>query len=117
MLRLRQSHRAEYQTAGNRDHAGRCLWRRAGVGVAPATRQTAGRRQRVNARIIKPASRNGVGPSSIALPPGPWPTVMAFLLEQFPAIPPAIWLSRMQEGAVLDAQGRTLSATSAYLPN
>jgi tRNA pseudouridine32 synthase/23S rRNA pseudouridine746 synthase len=71
----------------------------------------------VNACIIKPASRNGVGPSSVALPPGPWPTVMAFLLEQFPAIPAAIWLSRMQEGAVLDAQGRTLSATSAYLPN
>lgn len=67
--------------------------------------------------IAKPASRNGVGPSSVALPPGPWTSVMDFLVEQFPAIPHSEWMARMQRGEVLDAQGQALTETSAYLPN
>lgn len=84
------------------------------MGMAPATRQAAGRRQRVNAA---PASRNGVGPSSVALPPGPWQTIIDFLAEQFPAIPRSTWQERMARGEVLDAAGQTLHPASPYRPN
>ncbi|RBA24725.1 pseudouridine synthase [Herminiimonas fonticola] len=67
--------------------------------------------------IAKPASRNGVGPSSVALPPGQWQTIIDFLVEQFPAIPRSEWLARMQRGDVLDAHGKALSVSSGYQPN
>jgi tRNA pseudouridine32 synthase/23S rRNA pseudouridine746 synthase len=66
---------------------------------------------------FKPASRNGVGPSSIALPPGQWQTVIDFLVEQFPAIPRSEWMARMQRGDVLDAHGKVLNTASGYQPN
>lgn len=72
--------------------------------------------QRLN-QNAKPASRNGVGPSSVALPPGPWQTLIDFLVEQFPAIPRSEWQDRMQRGDVLDAQGQVLSVTSSYQAN
>ncbi len=72
--------------------------------------------QRLN-QNAKPASRNGVGPSSVALPPGPWQTLIDFLVEQFPAIPRSEWQDRMQRGDVLDAQGQVLGVTSSYQPN
>ena len=72
--------------------------------------------QRLN-QNAKPASRNGVGPSSVALPPGPWQTLIDFLVEQFPAIPRSEWQNRMQRGDVLDAQGQVLSVTSSYQAN
>lgn len=84
--------------------------------MAFATGQTPGRRQRVNSGF-KPASRNGVGPSSVALPPGQWQTVIDFLVEQFPAIPRSEWMARMQRGDVLDAHGKVLSTASGYQPN
>jgi Pseudouridylate synthases, 23S RNA-specific len=40
--------------------------------------------------------------SRITLPPGPWPTVLAFLAERFPAIPAAEWSRRMARGLVDD---------------
>jgi tRNA pseudouridine32 synthase/23S rRNA pseudouridine746 synthase len=66
---------------------------------------------------FKPVSRNGVGPSSIALPPGQWQTVIDFLVEQFPAIPRSEWMARMQRGDVLDASGQALNVSSGYQPN
>lgn len=72
--------------------------------------------QRLN-QNARPASRNGVGPSSVALPPGPWQTLIDFLVEQFPAIPRSEWQDRMQRGDVLDAQGQVLSVTSSYQAN
>lgn len=65
----------------------------------------------------KPASRNGVGPSSVALPPGPWPFIIDFLVEQFPAIPRSEWTERMQRGDVLDAHGKALTPASGYQAN
>jgi len=84
--------------------------------MAFAACKTSGRRQRVNSGF-KPASRNGVGPSSIALPPGQWQTVIDFLVEQFPAIPRSEWMARMQRGDVLDASGQALNVSSGYQPN
>lgn len=65
----------------------------------------------------KPVSRNGVGPSSVALPPGQWPTIIDFLVEQFPAIPRTEWSERMQRGDVLDAHGNALTSASDYQAN
>src|SRR3954469_20819405 len=33
-----------------------------------------------------PPSRDGVGPSSVVLPDGRWPTIAAFLIDRFPGI-------------------------------
>jgi tRNA pseudouridine32 synthase/23S rRNA pseudouridine746 synthase len=71
----------------------------------------------VSTSVNPPASRNGVGPSSIALPPGAWTTLIDFLVQQFPAISRDTWLARMQHGDVLDAQGNALAPTTAYQPN
>ena len=30
--------------------------------------------------------RNGIGPSCVGLPAGPWPSLLAFLVQRFPAI-------------------------------
>ena len=67
--------------------------------------------------VAKPASRNGVGPSSVALPPGPWTRIIDFLTEQFPAISHSEWVVRMQRGDVLDAHGIVLSVASPYRPH
>jgi tRNA pseudouridine32 synthase/23S rRNA pseudouridine746 synthase len=56
----------------------------------------------------------GVGPSRQWLPPGSWETVLDFLLERFPNVAAATWLSRMERGEVLDEAGRRLSPASPY---
>ncbi|MET0351325.1 MAG: pseudouridine synthase [Rhizobacter sp.] len=48
---------------------------------------------------------DGVGASCIALPPGPWPTVTAFLVHRFPAVSEAAWVARMARGHVVDEAG------------
>jgi tRNA pseudouridine32 synthase / 23S rRNA pseudouridine746 synthase len=70
-----------------------------------------------NASNVTPPSRNGVGPSSVALPPGSWRTIVDFLTQQFPSISRDTWLVRMQRGDVIDAQGVALSPDAAYQPN
>jgi tRNA pseudouridine32 synthase / 23S rRNA pseudouridine746 synthase len=60
--------------------------------------------------------RDGVGVSSVALPPGEWPTVLAFLSQRFPRIPAHEWQTRMAAGDVCDAQGQAVPPSAAYLP-
>lgn len=45
-----------------------------------------------------------------------WPAMLDFLLERFPAISRAEWLSRMQRGLVLDEQGQQITVDTAYRP-
>ncbi len=71
--------------------------------------------KRGNIPAILP-TRDGVGPSCIALPAGAWHTVADFLVQQFPAIPQAEWLQRMQRGDVLDAQGLQIGPDAPYRP-
>jgi tRNA pseudouridine32 synthase/23S rRNA pseudouridine746 synthase len=61
--------------------------------------------------------RDGVGPSQVSLPPGPWPCVLDFLVERFPAIPPTEWTRRIDCGEVIDAAGRAVAARQAYVPH
>jgi tRNA pseudouridine32 synthase/23S rRNA pseudouridine746 synthase len=60
--------------------------------------------------------RDGVGPSCVALPTGDWPTIAAFLLQRFAAIPRATWEARIQAGEVVDEHGALVTETRPYEP-
>lgn len=60
--------------------------------------------------------RDGVAPSTIRLPPGDWPGLLAFLQQRFPAVGAEVWLERLRLGKVIDAQGRPLDAQAPYRP-
>lgn len=62
------------------------------------------------------AMRDGVSPSYIWLPPGYRGTLLSFLFERFPDVPSEIWLSRMNRGEVVNAQGARLGPDSACHP-
>jgi len=66
----------------------------------------------VNARPRVPPlpTRDGVGPSCVALPEGPWPTIAAFLVQRFPLIPAAVWAARIANGEVVDEHGMPVTA-------
>ena len=66
--------------------------------------------------LVDMPSKNGVGASCVALPEGAWPTVLDYLVQQFPAIARTEWLSRMARGDVLDGQGIALGAGTPYRP-
>lgn len=59
-------------------------------------------------------ARNGVGPSSVWLPEGPWATVLDFLVERFPQIGAVMWIARMTNGDVVDEKGTRLPPDCAY---
>jgi tRNA pseudouridine32 synthase/23S rRNA pseudouridine746 synthase len=60
--------------------------------------------------------RDGVGPSQVALPPGPWTSMLDFLVERFPAISGQEWRARMANGDVIDGAGQRVEPQQAYLP-
>ncbi len=69
------------------------------------------------ARVKKtapPATKNGVGPSSIVLPQGQWSTVSAFLIERFPGVSSSTWHQRLQDGEVTDEQGVAITSMQRY---
>ncbi len=59
-------------------------------------------------------TKDGVGPSCVALPPGPWGSIDEFLAERFAAIPADIWRSRMQQGELLDEHGAAVAPGQPY---
>lgn len=59
-------------------------------------------------------TRDGVSPSCVALPPGPWATVLDFLAERLPTVPRLEWSKRLANGEVLDAQAHTVHAEQPY---
>lgn len=65
----------------------------------------------------KPPSKNGVGPSCVVLPPGPWPTLLDFLTERFPAIALELWQQRIQRGDVMDERGMAITGNPPYQPH
>ncbi|WP_151447770.1 pseudouridine synthase [Lacisediminimonas profundi] len=58
--------------------------------------------------------REGVAPSYIWLPQGPWPDLLNFLTERFPAVDASQWQRRMQAGDVRDARGSMLLPDAGY---
>lgn len=67
------------------------------------------------ARPAKPPLplRDGVGASAVFCPPGPWPTLAAFLAERLPRV--ADWPERLARGDVVDEAGQP--AAAGYQPN
>lgn len=57
---------------------------------------------------------DGVGASRVRPPPGPWPTVLAFLVERFPAIGRDVWEARIDRGRVLDAGGEPIRRETPF---
>lgn len=55
---------------------------------------------------FKPPTRQGIGPSCVGLPAGPWPTLLDFLKGRFPGVAPQTWLDRMARGDVIDEFGQ-----------
>ncbi len=62
-------------------------------------------------------TRNGVGPSCVSLPAGPWPTVLDFLVERMPYITRREWTERLQVQSVLNEQGEPVTAAQTYTPH
>lgn len=58
--------------------------------------------------------RDGVSPSCVALPPGPWGTVLDFLCERLPNVPRSTWAERIEQGLVLLEDGQKVSLQQAY---
>ncbi len=62
-------------------------------------------------------TRQGVGPSRVTLPVGPWPTVLDFLLERMPDISRDEWLHRFAHDLVLNEAAKPVAATQTYTPH
>jgi tRNA pseudouridine32 synthase/23S rRNA pseudouridine746 synthase len=65
-------------------------------------------------RALPLPTRDGVGPSCVALPAGPWATIAEFLAERFARVAPQVWAARMAAGEVVDAAGRAVTAQRPY---
>lgn len=62
-----------------------------------------------------PPSRDGVGPSCVSLPPGPWHSMLDFFEQRFPTISRAMWQQRMEQGLVIDERGAEVTPDRPYL--
>ncbi|MDB5763867.1 MAG: pseudouridylate synthase family protein [Herminiimonas sp.] len=58
--------------------------------------------------------RDGVAPSYLWLPEGPWTNILAFLEQRFPGVALPTWISRMSRGEVADEAGVRLNPDSPY---
>ncbi len=59
-------------------------------------------------------TKDGVSPSCMALPQGPWATLLDFLAERTPAVSRDTWQDRMQAGEVINAQGQPVPPDAPY---
>lgn len=60
--------------------------------------------------------RDGVTPSRVFLPKGPWHTLLEFLPQRFPYVPLAVLLQRLDSGQIVDQAGQSQSRASLYQP-
>jgi tRNA pseudouridine32 synthase/23S rRNA pseudouridine746 synthase len=66
----------------------------------------------MNAELIP--VREGVSPSCVALPSGPWGLALDFLAQRLPVLSREQWQLRMAQGKVLDAQGQVVPSDAPY---
>jgi tRNA pseudouridine32 synthase / 23S rRNA pseudouridine746 synthase len=80
-------------------------------------------RERAAAKVAAPdrpllraplPTRNGVGPSCVALPAGAWSTIAQCLMARFYGVPTAEWESRIRAGEVVDERGLTITLDTQY---
>lgn len=62
-------------------------------------------------------TRDGVSASCVALPTGPWRTLLEFLCERFPSISAQEWTQRFEQHLVFDAHGAAVPVTQTYTPH
>lgn len=84
--------------------------------MAPTARQKTAFGRQVKGSDTAVPTKNGVGPSCVALPAGAWPTLLDYLAQRFPAVAREEWMARMRRGDVMDVHGRTLQPETAYSP-
>jgi len=60
--------------------------------------------------------RDGVAASRVYLPPGPWVTVLDFLVERFRFMAPQVLRARLDVGAIVDETGMPQRADTPYRP-
>ena len=58
--------------------------------------------------------RDGIPPSRVYLPEGPWERLLDFLSERFPRIPSSILVRRLEEGEIVNDQGVAQTADTPY---
>ena len=61
-----------------------------------------------------PPDRNGVGPSCVVLPVGPWRTMVEFLVERFARVPASIWMERLHSGDVVNDIGQVIAVDTPF---
>lgn len=61
-------------------------------------------------------TKDGVSPSCVALPSGPWPFVLDYLAQRIPAVARHDWAERMARGEVVDAHGQPVPPQAPYRP-
>jgi tRNA pseudouridine32 synthase / 23S rRNA pseudouridine746 synthase len=62
------------------------------------------------------ATRDGVGPSCVSLPAGPWVLAIDFLIWRFPNVPAHEWVQRVATGQVLTPAGVPIAPLQPYQP-
>lgn len=59
----------------------------------------------------------GVAPSRVFLPPGPWVTVLQYLEQRYHHLPAGLLAARMAKGDIVDSQGRPQAVDQPYQSN
>ncbi|MES2098294.1 MAG: pseudouridine synthase [Pseudomonadota bacterium] len=67
-------------------------------------------------RALPLLTRDGVGPSCVALPPGPWATISECLVARFPAVAAEVWARRIAAREVVDEHGVPVTPTRPHQP-
>lgn len=62
----------------------------------------------------RPPAIDGLAPSTLQLPPGPWVTVLEGLCAHFPAVSREAWVERFARGRVLGDDGQALDPGAPY---
>jgi tRNA pseudouridine32 synthase / 23S rRNA pseudouridine746 synthase len=58
--------------------------------------------------------RDGISPSYVWLPDGSWKNILDFLDHRFPDIARSVWLTRMNKGELVDANGLRFTPETPY---
>ena len=70
-----------------------------------------------HARASPLPTRDGVGPSCVALPVGPWATIAECLVQRFSAVSGQVWAERIAAGDVVDEHGVAITPLRTHQPH